>query len=442
MHLPEYVKRILDVYDAAGYTALVVGGCVRDSLMGLEPDDYDVAVNALPEETKALFPADRIIETGIKHGTLTIMSEGHPVEVTVFRKDGSYTDNRRPSSVTFTRTFADDAARRDFTVNAMGYSPKEGTVDLFGGLDDIKKGIIRAVGDPETRFREDALRIMRAVRFAAKLGFAIEEETERAMFKCKGLLLNISKERLFSELQKTLSGKNCREALLKYADVIGVFCPAILPMKGFEQNNPYHKYDVLTHTAVALSEVKDTPLLKWVTLFHDTGKPLCYTEDERGGHFYGHAKISADIAEKALSELKAPTALKESAVKLISVHDIPLEPTERFVKRQLNRLGEELFLALIDFQRADNAAQNEAVAYRREIFDKVEAIARETLAKRECFSLKDLAVKGNDLIAVGIPKGKLIGRTLDALLEGVLEGRLKNEKETLIKYANNLQNGE
>ncbi len=441
MLLPSYVKEILDIYAKNGHTALVVGGSVRDALLGIEPHDYDIATSALPHQTKALFPHLKVLETGLKHGTLTLICEGNEIEVTVFRKDGEYTDNRRPDSVTFTEDFTQDAQRRDFTVNAMGYSPATGLLDPCGGKADLEKRVIRAVGDPATRFREDGLRIMRAIRFASQLGFEIEKDTENALFECKDLLKNIAAERIFEELLRLLSGKNVASVLTKYCEILGVICPEILPAVGFEQNNPYHKYDVLTHTAIAVAEVKDTPLLKLTAFFHDLGKPLCYTEDGKGGHFYGHAKISAALTEQALARLKAPTALREGVVRLTEVHDLPLEESERFVKRQLNRLGEERFLDLIDFQRADNAAQSEKVAYRRENFDRVEELAREIIASRQCFSLKDLALKGDHLTALGL-KGKEVGKTLDMLLTQVIEGRLKNEKDILIKYTKNNLIGE
>ena len=318
MELPKEVKNAIGRLEAAGYEAFAVGGCVRDSLLGNEPGDYDLTTAAKPEETKRVFQGEKIVETGIKHGTVTVILGETPLEITTFRVESEYRDNRRPERVEFTKSIEEDLARRDFTMNALAYSESRGIVDPFGGEADIKAGIIRAVGDPEKRFREDALRIMRALRFASALGFEIEPETEKALLENRALLLNVSAERLSEELLKLLCGQNVRRVLMKYTDVLGVILPELLPMKGFSQQNPHHVYDVLEHSAAAAEKVPPRPALRLGALLHDVGKPRCFTIDENGvGHFYGHAEISAQMAEEILGRLRLDSAAKKEVVSLV-----------------------------------------------------------------------------------------------------------------------------
>ena len=436
MYLPEQVKKIIDTLNAAGHEAYAVGGCVRDGLLGRAPGDYDVASSALPEETKAVFAGEKLIETGLRHGTVTVLSGGIPVEVTTFRIDGEYADCRHPDSVTFTRSLRDDLARRDFTVNAMAYSPEGGIIDLFGGRNDLDAGLIRCVGDADARFKEDALRIIRALRFASVLGFQLEEKTARAARDNKELLKSVSAERLFAELLRLLCGQNVRAVLCGYIDVIGAVIPEALPMKGFLQRNPHHIYDVLEHTAAAVEAVSPEPELRLAALLHDIGKPRCLTVDDAGtGHFYGHAEISAEIAEDILSRLKSDGATRKNVVRLVREHGVQIEENERAVKRALNRLGEETFFRLLQLKRADNAAQSPENAGRRVYYDGLERLARQIIEKKQCFSLKNLAVNGDDLIALGIRPGPELGVRLNALLEAVISGKAENSREALLCLA-------
>ena len=431
--LPDSVKYIIKKLTDAGYSAYAVGGCVRDSILGNQPKDYDVTTAALPEQTMEVFRGHRLIETGLKHGTVTILLDGEPIEVTTFRVDEGYSDNRHPDAVRFTRNFREDAARRDFTMNAIGYNDTDGLMDPFGGQEDIAAGVIRAVGDAETRFREDALRILRALRFAAVLGFTIEEKTSKAIFSCKNLLANISAERIATELLKLLCGKAARRIIMEYAEVISAVIPEILPMIGFEQKNPHHIYTVLEHSAAAVEAIPAEPALRLAALLHDIGKPKCFFTDEQSiGHFYGHPAVSAELTEKILTRLKLDTATKERVITLVKHHDIMIENTEKSVKRNLNRLSPEVFFQLLELKRADCRAQHPDYSYRLPYYDELQALAERILAEGQCFSLRDLAVNGRDMIALGY-NGKEIGDALDELLEKVIGGELPNDRDILLK---------
>ncbi len=431
--LPESVQYVISRLAEAGYTAYAVGGCVRDHLLGSQPKDYDVTTIALPEQTMEVFRGHRLIETGLKHGTVTVLIDGEPIEITTYRVDVGYSDNRHPDAVCFTRNFREDAARRDFTMNAIGYNDADGLCDPFGGQADIAAKLIRAVGDAETRFREDALRILRALRFSSVLDFAIEENTKKAIFACKDLLKNISAERIATELIKLLCGKASRRILMEYAEVLGTVIPELLPMIGMDQKNPHHIYTVLEHSAAAVESIPAEPALRLAALLHDIGKPACFFTDEEGiGHFHGHPAVSADMADTILSRLKLDTATKERVVTLVKHHDIMIENTEKSVKRNLNRLSPEVFFQLLDLKRADCRAQHPDYAFRLPYYDELQTLAERILEEKQCFSLKDLAVNGRDLIALGY-KGKEIGIALDSLLEKVIGGELPNEKDTLLK---------
>ena len=435
MEFPEQVNTALRRLREAGYTACAVGGCVRDRLMGAEPKDYDVTTAALPEQTEAVFAGERIIETGLKHGTVTVLLGGLPIEITTFRVDGGYSDARHPDAVRFTPSLTEDLARRDFTVNAMAWSPEDGLADPFGGADDLRNRLIRCVGDPDTRFREDALRILRALRFAAVLGFRIEERTADALHRNRALLDKVSAERIAAELCKLLCGDGVKPILLEYADVLGVVLPELLPMRGFDQRNPHHIYDVLEHTAVVVENVPPEPMLRWAALLHDSGKPATFALDAKGvGHFFGHPKVSAALADAALRRLKLDNATRERVVLLVQYHDVQIEPTEKAVKRALGKLGEEAFFQLLALKRADNLAQSPEYRGRLALCDQLEAIAREILRREDCFSLRDLAVKGGDLIAAGLRPGPALGAALDALLDAVIDGRVENERDALLAF--------
>ena len=434
--LPRYVSEGLCRLENAGYEAYVVGGCVRDSLLCLEPTDFDITTSANPEEIKTVFATERTIDFGMKHGTVSVVFEEGILEITTFRLDGDYLDARHPSQVTFTRSLEEDLKRRDFTINAMAYSPKHGLVDLFGGQDDVKQKVIRCVGEPQKRFNEDALRIMRALRFASVLGFNIEPETKNAALELRHGLKRIASERIFSEFIKMLCGKHIRSVLLEMVDVIGVFVPEILDAKGFSQQNPHHLYDVLEHTAVALEQVDATPTCRLAMFFHDIGKPFVFSLDEKSvGHFHGHAKKSCEIAKNTLSFLRAENALTDFVLQLVEWHDVWIEPQKKSVKRVLARLTPEGFDALLSIKKADNLAQHPDCRNRLRVYEELKNIAEEIIAEESCFRLKDLAIDGNDLIAIGFTRGKKLGETLNYLLDGVIDERLLNEREALLTEA-------
>lgn len=432
--LPPQVEFALNKLHSAGYEAFIVGGCVRDILRGETPSDYDITTSAEPEQTKAVFKGERIIETGLKHGTVTLLKEDTPLEITTYRIDGDYADNRRPNSVTFTKSLKEDLARRDFTVNAFAYSPQTGIVDAFGGEDDLKNGIIRSVGDADRRFNEDALRIMRALRFSSVLGFTIEAETKKSILKNKSLLKNISAERIATELIKLLCGKNAKQIILEYFEVLEVILPEISGMKGFDQKTPYHIYNLLEHTAVALQNTPPVPSLRLAALLHDIGKVEAFFIDDNGtGHFYGHPKISFEKSKVALKRLKLDNATTDLVLTLVKYHDTQIEPTEKSVKKALNKFTPDLFFKLMEIKKADTLAQNPKHCRIPQI-EKLETIAKEIISKGDCFSLKDLAVNGNDLINIGIPAGKKLGEALELLLEAVINEEVENEKNALLTY--------
>lgn len=433
--LPAGVSRALTMLESAGFEAFIVGGCVRDALRGITPKDYDITTSALPEETKSVFRDYRVIETGIQHGTVTVMMEGMPLEITTYRTEGTYSDNRHPDSVSFTASLREDVARRDFTMNAIAYSPARGLIDHFGGAEDIRGGIIRCVGDPDTRFREDALRMMRGIRFASALGFAIEENTAAAIRENKERISAVSAERIRVELTKLLCGVNVKNVLMDWWDVLGVVIPEILPMHGFDQKTPYHIYDVWEHTAVAVSETPPMTHLRLSALLHDVGKPPSFFTDEKGiGHFYGHPVVSEKMAEEILTRLKYDNVTRRRVVTLVREHDRIIEPTEPAVKRALSRLTPEVFFNLLAIKRADNLAQSPDYRDRLETYDRIESIAQNILAKNECISVSTLAVNGSDLIALGMKPGKEIGDMLNQLLEQVIRGKLENDRNVLLAY--------
>ena len=433
--LPAGVSRALTMLESAGFEAFFVGGCVRDALRGITPKDYDITTSALPEETKSVFRDYRVIETGIQHGTVTVMMEGMPLEITTYRTEGTYSDNRHPDSVSFTASLREDVARRDFTMNAIAYSPARGLIDHFGGAEDIREGIIRCVGDPDTRFREDALRMMRGIRFASALGFRIEEDTAAAIRENKERISAVSAERIRVELTKLLCGVNVKNVLMDWWDVLGVVIPEILPMHGFDQKTPYHIYDVWEHTAVAVSETPPMTHLRLSALLHDVGKPPSFFTDEKGiGHFYGHPVVSEKMAEEILTRLKYDNVTRRRVVTLVREHDRIIEPTEPAVKRALSRLTPEVFFNLLAIKRADNLAQSPDYRDRLETYDRIESIAQNILAKNECISVSTLAVNGSDLIALGMKPGKEIGDMLNQLLEQVIRGKLENDRNVLLAY--------
>ena len=429
--VPEYVKIVLDTLTAAGHEAWCVGGCVRDTLLGRTPEDWDVTTSARPEETMALF-GNHAFPTGLQHGTVTVRADHRSVEVTTYRVDGAYRDHRRPDSVTFTRSLEEDLRRRDFTVNAMAMG-RNGTIrDPFGGREDLGKGILRCVGEPGQRFNEDALRILRGLRFAAVLGFAIEPETAAAIRRDRELLRDIAAERIQAELLKLLCGQSAAEVLRQFPEVIGVFWPEVLPMVGFDQRNHHHCYDVWEHSLHALESVPPEPELRCAALLHDIGKPSVFTVDPAGvGHFYGHGAVSETLADGMLRRLKCSREFRETVVRLVAWHDRDIPRTDKAIRRALGKLGERDLRRLILIKRADNLAQAPAFRDRQLELDKAETILDKLLAEDACFSLKQLAVNGKDLTELGL-SGPAVGQVLKALLDAVVDSELPNERQALL----------
>lgn len=428
------IREILLRLEDAGFEAWLVGGCVRDQLMGDLPHDYDITTSARPEEIIDAFPEHRVIETGLKHGTVTLLFEGEPIEITTFRAEGVYSDHRHPDEVIFTQSLQNDLSRRDFTMNAIAVDARGKIADPFGGKQDIENKIIRCVGNAEQRFEEDALRILRGLRFAATLGFSIDTETKSAMEKKKDLLSFVSAERVASELSKLLCGDNVREVLMENIHVIGTVIPELLPMVKFDQKNYHHIYDVLEHTARVVEKVPSDLTSRWAALFHDVGKPSCFTTDNAGvGHFYGHAERSREIASSVFQRLHFDKATMKAVDELIRYHDTPIEISEKAIRRALGKIGPDGFMQLLQLKRADNLAQNPVFLERQTEYDRIEKIAAEILEQSKCFCLRDLALDGRDIIALGVPSGKRIGEILQFLLDAVLNEQIPNERDELIR---------
>lgn len=445
MILPENISRALDMLESAGHEAWVVGGCVRDSLMGIIPHDYDITTSALPAETEQVFAGYRLIETGLKHGTVTVLADGSPIEITTYRVDGEYRDSRRPERVTFTRNIRDDVSRRDFTMNGIAYNPKQGYFDEFGGAEDIKAGVIRCIGKPEKRFREDALRILRGLRFSASLGFEIEENTARAMHDTRELLNKISAERVFSELCGLLTGRNSHRnifrVLTEFRDIAAVIIPEFRKCTGFVQHSRFHRFDVYEHCVMSAQKAAEISAdsecrlpLTLAMLLHDIGKPQRFTLGEDGeGHFYGHAAVSADIAEDILRRLKCSNALRERVCTIVRYHDVPLSDTDKSVRRLLRKYGLETVRDICLAHICDDSAKTPECAGRCGEWCAVLSRA-EALAPSCCLTLKDLAVDGKALSGLMEPSPEM-GKTLKFLLDEVINGNFPNEREFLLKEA-------
>lgn len=433
--IPEFVKSVLWTLGSAGHQAWCVGGCVRDLRLGREPVDWDVTTSALPEETMAVF-GGRAIPTGLRHGTVTVRTEGQPVEVTTFRKDGAYHDHRRPETVTFTDSLEEDLRRRDFTVNAMALDLRGTFRDPFGGLEDLERGLLRCVGEPDRRFGEDALRILRGLRFSACLGFTPAAETAAAIRKNRELLRDIAPERVWAELSRLLTGRWAAEVLRAYPEVVGVFWPELLPMVGFDQRTRHHCYDVWEHTLHALAAVEPDVVLRCTMLLHDVGKPETFTLDDRGhGHFKGHPARSAALAENMLRRLRVDNATRETVVRLVKWHDRNIPRTDQGLRRALRDLGETDLRRLLAVKRADNLAQAHQDLLGE--IDRAESILDRLLAEGACVSLRQLAVDGRDLTALGL-RGPAVGQVLTALLDAVVDGETPNERTALLERARTL----
>ena len=430
LEVPAAVEEILERLEAAGFEAWCVGGAVRDALLGREAGDWDVASSAPPERVLALF-APRALPTGLQHGTVTV----DHVEITTYRRDGTYLDCRRPDHVEFTSSLEEDLSRRDFTVNAVALNLRGEVADPFGGRRDLERRVLRAVGEPEKRFQEDALRILRGLRFASRLGFAVEPGTAEALRRCAPLLGRIAPERIHAELTGILCGDHVLEVLLAYPDVLGVFLPEILPCVGFDQRSVYHCYDVWEHTARAVAASPPVPEVRYALLLHDLGKPGTFSLDGEGrGHFYGHWRRSTALADGILERLRFDNQSRRIILTLVERHDCELALSERAVRRALARYGEGTLRLLLAVKRADNLAQAEPYRGRQRLLDQWEDLLSLVLEQGACFSLRQLAVKGGDLTALGL-EGPAVGRALEGLLELVLDEKLPNDRAMLLEYA-------
>lgn len=439
--IPTQVNRALEILCGGGHSAFIVGGAVRNILMGIPVHDWDIASSALPNETLELFKDYRTVETGLKHGTVTVIIDGMSLEITTFRIENGYSDNRHPDSVDFTRRIDEDLSRRDFTVNAIAYSPQADFVDPFDGREDINRGVIRCVGEADRRFGEDALRILRALRFAAVLGFEIDPETAKSIKKNYRLLANISVERIFTELSKLLCGKNAGKILREYKEVIFYILPELAPTDGCTQSHERHVFDVWGHTVAAVEHIPPEPALRFAMLFHDTGKPKCKTTDENGvDHFYFHGKESKKIAFDAMTRLKTSNKFREHVCNLVEHHDfLPDKISKKTYKKYIARLGIDTVKELFLVREADVSAQNPK--FLKESLAENE-IGKKTLEEIEnenaCFKISDLAVNGKDLAEAGITPSPAMGEILTVLLDEVMEDKLENNKELLIKRAKQL----
>ena len=431
--LPEKVKEIIEILTTAGYEAYAVGGCVRDSVLGRIPDDWDITTSAKPHEVKKLFP--RTIDTGIEHGTVTVMLQKEGFEVTTYRIDGEYEDSRHPKEVIFTPNLIEDLKRRDFTINAMAYNDADGIIDVFDGMGDIDRKLICAVGNAEERFTEDALRIMRAIRFSAQLGYYIEENTKQAIIKMTSNLHNISAERIQVELVKLVTSQHPEKLRDAYETcVTAVILPEFDRAMKTEQNNPHHCYSVGEHTLVSMQKIRADKVLRLTMLFHDLGKPETLVVDEEGiAHFHGHPLVSEQIAKTVLRRLKFDNDTIDKVTRLVRLHDYKPELTAKSIRRAIRKVGEDIFPLWIEVQKADVAAQSEYMRDEKiKRIRQVEEIYYKILEDADCVSLKTLAVTGKDLIEAGMTPGKEIGTVLNNLLEIVLDAPELNTKEYLL----------
>lgn len=438
--LPKNVKFIIDTLESAGYEAYAVGGCVRDSILGRTPNDWDITTSAKPLETKALFK--KTFDTGIKHGTISVLLGKEIYEVTTYRIDGEYEDARHPKEVTFTAELKEDLLRRDFTINAMAYNPTSGIVDLYGGIEDLENHVIRCVGVPHDRFSEDALRIMRAVRFAAQLDYTIEEKTQEAIRELAGTLSKISAERIQVELIKLLTSDH--PEFLKLAWELGI-TKVILPefdrAMESEQNNPNHAYSVGEHSLKVMQYLPPDKVMRLAGLFHDIGKMDTKTTDEKGvDHFYGHPEVGAKIAAEVFNRLKFDNDTKTKVCRLVECHDWFIGAVPSHIRRYMNRIGEEFFPMIFDFNKADIMAQS--FYNREEKLEDLEVLKEAYLKVKEagdCINIKDLVITGSDVIKAGVPAGPKVGAVLKALLEEVLDDPAKNNKDYLLSRIDSLK---
>lgn len=433
--LPNAIGQALNMLTGGGHEAFVVGGAVRDLLCGAPVHDWDIATSALPEQTAAVFSQYRVIETGLKHGTLTVLMDGLPLEITTYRKEGTYSDHRRPDRVIFTERLEEDLARRDLTVNAMAYHPDVGVVDPFGGQEDLKAGVLRCVGDPDRRFREDALRMLRVLRFASVLGMEPEAETARAVHRSRELLAYVAAERVRAELTGMLLGERVRWVLEEYSDVLCVPIPELAPMVGQLQYIPYHCYDVWGHCAAAVEAMPPDPVLRWSALLHDCGKPAVFTQDETGrGHFYDHAAVGVKLAEGILRRLRFDNETRKAILFVIAHHHPVIPPTREEVRKAVQEFGVEGMERLICMFRADTMGKSELCRPRLEDSRELERLLAEVKAGSGRLTVRDLAVDGRDMMELGL-RGREIGAELERLVDEVALKGLNNTRETLLQSA-------
>ena len=432
MKLPQAVQYCMTALEAAGFRVFAVGGCVRDSLLGLTPADFDLCTSAKPEEISRVFAGHQLLHHGEKHGTIGVVLDGQVFEITTFRTEGGYEDARHPNWVDFVENVEEDLARRDFTVNAMAYNPATGYVDPFGGQQDLQRKILRTVGDPEARFREDALRILRGARFSARFGLTPDPATLCAMERLSPLMENLARERVFDELCKLLLSATAAD-LLHFVPLLTQVIPELTPSVGFQQHSPHHRYDVFTHTAHVVEAVPAELSLRWAALLHDVGKPASFTQDPDGrGHFKGHAKVSQEIADAVLLRLKAPSALRQQVTELIGLHMTKLEPDKKLLRRRLGKLGRERLEQLLQLQEADMGSKGTGKSEEMEQFGILRSMIAEILSEDACLSIKDLAITGRDLQQIGLAPGPDMGRCLSWLLGQVQDEVLPNDRNTLL----------
>lgn len=437
--IPEEPNWIVNKLISSGYESYVVGGCVRDSILRKTPKDWDICTNASPSEIKCVFSGSKIVDTGLKHGTITIVLDSDACEVTTYRIDGKYSDGRHPDNVEFTNILKEDLSRRDLTINSMAYNNNAGLIDYFGGESDLATGTIKCVGNPNDRFNEDALRILRAIRFASVLGFNIEASTSNSIFGNYKLLSAVSSERISSEFSKWICGDFSAKTLREYQDIVCYIIPEISSMIGFQQNNPYHDYDVWEHTLHALENSTGELGVRLAILFHDIGKPKSYVCVDGIGHFYGHALYSKEIVEEVLKRMKFDNKTIDNVSLLVYNHDVEITDTTRSVKKVLNKVG-CLFEKLMEVKYADTLGQSKmAIDEKLKTFDSIRIIYQTIMEQNSCFRLKDLAINGKDLLLAGYSEGKQVGNVLNSLLELVIDGTVKNDRQELLDAIKDLK---
>lgn len=440
MKIPMFVAKAADILEKAGFEAYAVGGCVRDSLMGITPGDWDMCTNALPEQMCKAFSGMPVIGTGIKHGTVTVIVDNVPVEITTFRKDGIYLDSRRPDNVEFISGIEEDLSRRDLTINAMAYSERTGLIDVFGGKNDIENKTLRCVGEPEKRLGEDPLRILRTLRFASRLGFEIHPETAAALRKLAGSLKNISAERIREELLKLLCGSDVCKVLEDYREVFAVFIPELAAEFDFQQCNPHHCFDVYRHTVKAVGNIQPRADLRFIMLLHDIGKPKVFTKDENGvGHFKLHPTEGSKIADEIMRRLKFDNKTRAYVKLQILEHDDRFPPVRKSVRRFISKYGYKFFFDHLEVRKADALAQSDYMREEKlwELEEKYR-IGKELMDSEAALTLDKLAIGGRDLLDAGFPRGSILNEVLNACLEQVVDEKLPNERSALLEFAKSM----